>query len=97
MIPHLLVRGLARGADRDRRARLITVLNLEPQVGETDGFSPEEHLRVLHEHCPRLGVDVVIADRDAVLDRRGLQRYADGIGARLRAGTHRGGRRAGKA
>jgi len=82
VIPHLLVRGLAEALIRTD-ALLITVLNLEPQVGETDGFSPEEHLRVLWEHCPALGVDVVVADQDAVLDRRSLQTYAEGIGARL--------------
>jgi len=82
VIPHLLVRGLA-AALTATEARLITVLNLEPQVGETDGFSPEEHLRVLHEHCPRLRVDVVVADQDAVLDRHALQTYTDGVGARL--------------
>ena len=82
VIPHLLVRQLAAALTRTD-ALIITVLNLEPQVGETDGFSPEEHLRVLHEHCPRLEVDVVVADRDAVLDRRSLQAYVDGIGARL--------------
>jgi uncharacterized cofD-like protein len=82
VIPHLLVRDLAEALTATG-ARLITVLNLEPQVGETDGFSPEEHLRVLHEHCPQLRVDVVIADRDAVLDRRALRAYADRTGARL--------------
>jgi uncharacterized cofD-like protein len=82
VIPHLLVRELA-AALTGTDAVLITVLNLEPQVGETDGFSPEEHLQVLREHCPRLEVDVVIADEDAVLDRRSLQGYTDSIGARL--------------
>ncbi|HST46466.1 gluconeogenesis factor YvcK family protein [Jatrophihabitans sp.] len=82
VIPHLLVRGLAKALTATS-ARLITVLNLEPQVGETDGFSPEEHLRVLHEHCPQLRVDVVIADQDAVLDRQALQAYAGRTGARL--------------
>jgi uncharacterized cofD-like protein len=82
VIPHLLVRGLAAALTLTD-ARLITVLNLEPQVGETDGFSPEEHLRVLHEHCPRLKVDVVVADQDAVLDGHGLRAYVEGIGARL--------------
>jgi uncharacterized cofD-like protein len=82
VIPHLLVRGLAAALTLTD-AVLITVLNLEPQVGETDGFSPEEHLRVLREHCPGLEVDVVVADRDAVLDRRSLQGYTTSIGARL--------------
>ena len=82
VIPHLLVRGLAAAltlAD----ARLITILNLEPQAGETDGFSPEEHLRGLSEHCPQLSVDVVIADSGAVLDPHSLRRYTDSVGARL--------------
>ena len=82
VIPHLLVQELAAALTLTD-AVLITVLNLEPQVGETDGFSPEEHLRVLREHCPRLQVDVVIADQDAVLDRRSLQGYTDSTGARL--------------
>jgi len=82
VIPHLLVRGLAKALTATS-ARLITVLNLEPQAGETDGFSPEEHLQVLHEHCPQLQVDVVIADRDAVLDPQALQAYAERTGARL--------------
>ncbi|HEX8094027.1 gluconeogenesis factor YvcK family protein [Jatrophihabitans sp.] len=82
VIPHLLVRELAAALTMTD-AVLITVLNLEPQVGETDGFSPEEHLQVLREHCPRLEIDVVIADQDAVLDRRSLQGYADSTGARL--------------
>ncbi|MBV9822130.1 MAG: YvcK family protein, partial [Actinobacteria bacterium] len=82
VIPHLLVRGLAEALTATG-ARLITVLNLEPQVGETDGFSPEEHLRVLHEHCPQLAIDVVIADQDAVLDRQALLAYAEDTGARL--------------
>jgi uncharacterized cofD-like protein len=82
VIPHLLVQGLA-AALTHTDAVLITVLNLEQQVGETDGFSPEEHLQVLREHCPLLQVDVVIADRDAVLDRRSLQGYTSSIGARL--------------
>ena len=82
VIPHLLVRELAVALTLTQAVR-ITVLNLEPQAGETDGFSPEEHLRVLSEHCPRLRIDVVIADQDAVLDRRGLQGYTDSVGARL--------------
>ena len=54
VIPHLLVRELA-AALTTTDALMITVLNLEPQVGETDEFSPEEHLRVLHEHARNSG------------------------------------------
>ena len=44
-------------------ARKAVVLNLAPQAGETDGFSPEQHLEVLAEHAPDLRLDVVLADR----------------------------------
>jgi uncharacterized cofD-like protein len=82
VIPHLLVPGLAAALTLTA-ARRVIILNLEPQAGETDGFSPEEHLRALREHCPRLKVDVVIADTGSVLDPRGLRRYTDSAGARL--------------
>ncbi|MEO6701807.1 MAG: uridine diphosphate-N-acetylglucosamine-binding protein YvcK [Jatrophihabitantaceae bacterium] len=82
VIPHLLVPGLANALTRTAATRVI-ILNLEPQVGETDDFSPEEHLRALREHCPRLRVDVVIADSESVLDPVGLRRYTHSVDARL--------------
>src|SRR6202034_2250841 len=41
-------------------------LNLAPQPGETDGFSPHRHLEVLADHAPSLSFDVVLADSAAV-------------------------------
>jgi uncharacterized cofD-like protein len=82
VIPHLLVPALAASL-ATTTARVVTVLNLEPQVGETDGFSPEEHLRVLADYCPALGVDAVIADEASVADPARLRRYTDAIGAQL--------------
>ncbi|UQX90168.1 2-phospho-L-lactate transferase CofD family protein [Jatrophihabitans telluris] len=82
VIPHLLVRELAE-AIVTTQALVVTILNLAPQAGETDGFSPEEHLRVLRAVREDLRVDAVIADADAVSDSEGLRRYAESIGARL--------------
>jgi hypothetical protein len=45
-----------------RPARRLVVLNLAPQPGETEGFSPHAHLEVLADHAPALTVDVVLAD-----------------------------------
>ncbi len=59
------------------------VLNLEAQVGETDGFSPERHLEVLAAHAPELRLDVVLADRAAAPDPAGLARAARALGAEL--------------
>jgi uncharacterized cofD-like protein len=82
VIPHLLVPDLA-AALAHTQAAVITILNLEPQVGETNGFSPEEHVRVLTEYCSQLRVSSVIADEQSVSDPVSLRRYTDSLGARL--------------
>jgi 2-phospho-L-lactate transferase/gluconeogenesis factor (CofD/UPF0052 family) len=65
VLPHLLVPSLA-SALHATAARRVVALNLVPQPGETDGFSPHRHLEVLADHAPSLSVDVVLADRGAV-------------------------------
>jgi uncharacterized cofD-like protein len=82
VLPHLLVPGL-RTALETTSARRVVVLNLAEQTGETSGFSPEAHLEVLAAHAPDLAVDVVLADRDAVLDPRGLMAAVEAAGGRL--------------
>jgi uncharacterized cofD-like protein len=62
VLPHLLVPELA-DALLTTRARRLVALNLVPQPGETDGFSPHTHLEVLAKHAPGLTVDVVLAHR----------------------------------
>ena len=64
ILPHLMVPELAE-ALINTPARRVVALNLVPQAGETDGFSPHAHLEVLAEHAPGLKVDVVLADRRA--------------------------------
>jgi uncharacterized cofD-like protein len=64
VLPHLLVPALAAALHATSARRLVT-LNLMPQPGETEGFSPHRHLEVLAEHAPALAVDVVLADRRA--------------------------------
>ena len=80
-----LVRTPARLSDARGRDALamLDVLNLVPQAGETDGFSPEEHLRVLLAHCEGVSLHTVIADAAAVVDRRGLLSAVQGCGAEL--------------
>ena len=51
VLPHLMIPGM-REALQETKARKAVLLNLVPQAGETSGFSPEDHLRVLHEHAP---------------------------------------------
>jgi uncharacterized cofD-like protein len=82
VLPHLLVPKL-RAALVETSARVVVVLNLEPQPGETDGFSPEEHLSVLQAHLCGVALHTVIADAGSVVDRRGLLSAVRECGAEL--------------
>ena len=82
VIPHLLVPELRDSLVRSP-ARKAVVLNLAPQAGETDGFSPEQHLEVLCAHAPELAIDAVVADRAAVPDPERLARACGSLGADL--------------
>jgi uncharacterized cofD-like protein len=82
VIPHLLVPDL-RDAVVSAKARRAVTLNLAPQTGETDGFSPETHLEVLATYVPDLTLDVVLADERAVGDLDRLQDAAASFGGRL--------------
>ncbi len=52
VIPHVRVPAL-REALAATSARVVVVLNLEEQAGETGGFGPADHLAVLFEHAPQ--------------------------------------------
>jgi uncharacterized cofD-like protein len=82
VLPHLLVPQL-RAALVAAQARVVVVLNLEPQPGETDGFSPEEHLDVLRAHLGGVALHNVIADAESVVDRHGLLSAVRECGAEL--------------
>ncbi|MFB7942157.1 uridine diphosphate-N-acetylglucosamine-binding protein YvcK [Streptomyces sp. NPDC127049] len=85
VIPHLLVPELL-DALVETKARKVLSLNLAPQPGETEGFSPQRHLEVLGRHAPKLALDVVLADEAAVPDvsaREPLVDAAKRLGAAL--------------
>jgi uncharacterized cofD-like protein len=85
VIPHLLLRELGR-ALAATRAPLFVTLNLVPQAGETDDYSPQDLLRVLLTHAEAFGglhIDTVIADVDAIPDMKELTTYVRTIGASL--------------
>lgn len=82
VLPHLLVPEL-REALVHGPARLLVVLNLEAQAGETAGYAPEDHLAALLDLAPDLQVDTVLADPGAVGDPAQLERAVASLGARL--------------
>ena len=78
----LQVRGIGR-AVTESSGRVVVVLNLAPQPGETSGFSPQRHLEVLAGQMPGLRVDTVLADPSGVSDVDALAAAAAALGGRL--------------
>lgn len=78
----LQVPGIAR-AVTETRGRVVVVLNLAPQPGETSGFSPERHVEVLAAQMPGLRLDTVLADPGRVDDVEALAAAVRGVGGRL--------------
>ena len=82
VLPHLMLPDMAGAIIASRASRLV-VLNLAAQQGETEGFSPEQHLDVLSGHAPNLRVDSVLADRGSVALPQRLASAAARLGATL--------------
>ncbi len=82
VIPHLLLPPLRDALERTA-ARLVVVLNLEPQAGETHGYAPEDHLAALFDHAPDLRVHAVLAERRTVADVETLRTAVASAGAEL--------------
>ena len=61
LMPHLLMREQSQHIV-DAPGLRILVLNLDPQDGETDDFSPAEHIEAISTHAPSMRFDHVIAD-----------------------------------
>ena len=82
VIPHVLVPE-QREALTATPGQVLVNLNLVAQPGETEGYTPEDHLAVLHRHAPDLRVDAVLADAGSVQGATSLRSVCDELGARL--------------
>lgn len=82
VIPHLLVPDLRRALVA-RGERLVVLLNMAAQDGETHGFSAEDHLGALLDVAPDLRVHAVVADRATVPDAGSLEKAVGALGGRL--------------
>lgn len=85
VIPHLLVPDIV-AALNDTTARVVVILNLSPEAGETHGFTTERHIHVFGQHAPELRVDYFLADNyvsPTEGERTHLRRAAEGIGAQI--------------
>jgi uncharacterized cofD-like protein len=85
VIPHLLLRELAK-ALATTTATVVVTLNLVPQPGETEDYTPVDLLRLLAVHARPVGglrIDAVVADEEEVGDIKQIETYTREIGARL--------------
>ena len=85
VLPHLLVPELAQALMRTEAKRLL-VLNLVPQIGETDGFTPADHVEVLAAHAPNLRLDAILVDPSSARgahEARKLEEVAAAMGAEV--------------
>lgn len=84
VLPHLMLRELGK-ALAATSARLVVVLNLEPQAGETDSYEPDELLELLQAHAPGGGLPIhaVLADPVSVPDVRKLEQGTRAMRAHL--------------
>ncbi len=85
VIPHLLVPEIV-AAINDTDALRVVMLNLSPEVGETQGFSSERHIHMLAQHAPTLRVDRIVIDARSVTtasERGHIARAAQALGAEV--------------
>ena len=82
VIPHLMVPELRR-ALVETPARVLVVLNLAEQAGETSGYDAQDHLAALFEHAPDLRIHTVLADPSTVPDSTELKGAVASSGAEL--------------
>lgn len=82
VIPHLMVPDLRR-AVVEGPSRVVVVLNLEEQAGETSGYGPLDLLAALLDHAPELEVHTVLADPRSVHDSELLESVVASAGGHL--------------
>lgn len=82
VIPHVLVEDIHKGLVTTPAHRAL-IMNLAPQVGETEKLTVADHIRVLHRAAPDLKIDVAIADPTTVDDVDDLIEAAELLGARV--------------
>jgi uncharacterized cofD-like protein len=74
IIPVLLIRDIADAIERSA-ARVVLVLNLMTEPGETDGYSAVDFMHALRHHAPRLRIHDVLIN-NAPVRRDILERLA---------------------
>jgi uncharacterized cofD-like protein len=77
LLPNLLVPGVAEALSQSR-GRVVLVMNLMTEQGETAGYTAAEHLRALRRHLPGLVVHDVVINTAPIEARTAERHLADG-------------------
>ena len=77
ILPNLLIPGLRRALTRTR-ARVVLVLNLMTQPGETEGLDGLDHLAAIESHVGRGLVDAALVHRGGIPEARLAPYRAEG-------------------
>lgn len=77
LIPTLLVKDLTR-AIRESHARVVLVMNLMTEPGETDGYSAADFILALRQHAPELPLHTVMLNKTHIPRQFALQYAARG-------------------
>jgi len=86
VLPHFLV-GEQLDALARSNAKKIIILNLDSHpdaiADEFAGYTPQEHLQMLHEYAPTMKIDHVLVDRFELGDSQRLQVLVESFGGTL--------------
>jgi len=77
LLPNLLVPGLAEALRRSE-ARVVLVMNLMTEPGETDTYTAADHVRALLAHVPDLRLHSVLLHDGAIGDEQARRYRAQG-------------------
>ena len=69
LLPVLLVRGIAEAVESSR-ARVILVMNLMTEPGETDGYTAAAHVLALRAHLPSIPLHAVLLNAAPIAPER---------------------------
>jgi uncharacterized cofD-like protein len=76
LLPNLLIKEVSN-AIRESRADKIYIANIMTQPGETQGFTLEDHLQAIIDHCGGGLIDVVLANSHSRISEDVLARYME--------------------
>ena len=75
ILPNLMIHDLGQ-AVIDTKAEKVYICNIMTQLGETEGFTDAEHIKVLHDHLKAKFIDTVLVNTEKVPDEY-LNQQAD--------------------